>query len=115
MSINGSSYSNQAVQAQERTPLYIYCNVPANPNPTIRLRRSGTTDILKETSTSEVLSYSINRLQCSDTGNYTCSGESKEFNTKQKVFQINVNCESHYSRNLLTYYKMLAIRITWIS
>nr|XP_022307479.1 uncharacterized protein LOC111113475 [Crassostrea virginica] len=96
VSINGSSYSNQAVQAQERTPLYIYCNVPANPNPTIRLRRSGTTDILKETSTSEVLSYSINRLQCSDTGNYTCSGESKEFNTKQKVFQINVNCKPRF-------------------
>nr|XP_022306473.1 uncharacterized protein LOC111112896 [Crassostrea virginica] len=93
VSINGSTYSNQAVQAQERTTLHISCNVPGNPNPSICLRRSGSTEILKETSTSEVLNHSITRLQCSDTGSYTCSGESTGFDSKQRTFIVNVNCK----------------------
>nr|XP_022306469.1 carcinoembryonic antigen-related cell adhesion molecule 1-like isoform X2 [Crassostrea virginica] len=96
VSFNGSSYSNQAVQAQERTTLHISCNVPANPNPSIRLRRSGSTDILTETSTSEVLSYSIPRLQCSDTGNYTCYGDLAGFTSKQTVFGVNVICKPRF-------------------
>nr|XP_022304398.1 uncharacterized protein LOC111111611 isoform X2 [Crassostrea virginica] len=98
LSINGSSYSNQAVQAQERTSLQISCNVSGNPNPSIRLRRSDSTDIITETSTSEVLIYSITRLQCSDTGNYTCSGDSEEsiFSSKQKVFGVIVNCKPRF-------------------
>nr|XP_022306464.1 uncharacterized protein LOC111112891 isoform X2 [Crassostrea virginica] len=98
VSINGSSYSNQAVQAQERTSLQISCNVSGNPKPSIRLRRSGSTDILNETSRSEVLNHSITRLQCSDTGNYTCSGDSEEsmFSSKQKVFGVNVNCKPRF-------------------
>ena len=93
MSINGSIYSNQAVQAQERTALHISCNVPGNPYPSIRLQRSGSADILKETSTSEVLNHFITRLQCYDTGSYTCSGESTGFDSKQRTFIVNVNCE----------------------
>ncbi|XP_078330712.1 uncharacterized protein LOC111112896 [Crassostrea virginica] len=93
VSINGSTYSNQAVQAQERTTLHISCNVPGNPNPSICLRRNGSTDILKETSTSEVLNHSITRLQCSDTGSYTCSGESTGFDSKQRTLIVNVNCK----------------------
>nr|XP_022311308.1 uncharacterized protein LOC111116600 [Crassostrea virginica] len=96
VSFNGSSYSNQAVQTQERTTLHISCNVPANPNPSIRLRRSGSTDILTETSTSEVLSYSIPRLQCSDTGNYTCTGDLTGFTSKQTVFGVNVICKPRF-------------------
>ena len=101
VSINGSSYSNQAVQAQERTSLHISCNVSGNPNPSIRLLRRGSTDILIETSTSEMLNHSITRLQCYDTGNYTCSGESTEFDSKEKVFLVNVNCELQLCRYLI--------------
>ena len=95
ISINGSTYSNQAVQAQERTTLHIFCNVRGNPSPSIRLRTSGSADILKETSKSEVLNHMhyITRLQCSDTGNYTCSGESTGFDGKERIFIVNVNCE----------------------
>nr|XP_022306466.1 uncharacterized protein LOC111112893 [Crassostrea virginica] len=92
ISINGSTYSNQAVQAQERTTLHISCNVRGNPYPSIRLQRSGSTDILKETSATEVLSYSITRLQCYDTGYYTCSGESTGFDSKERIFMVNINC-----------------------
>nr|XP_022311307.1 uncharacterized protein LOC111116599 [Crassostrea virginica] len=97
VSINGSSYSNQAVQAQERTSLHISCNVSANPKPSIHLRRSGSTDILTETSTSEVLNHSIIQLQCSDTGNYTCTGNLTGFNSKQTVFGVNVNCKPRFN------------------
>nr|XP_022306370.1 uncharacterized protein LOC111112826 isoform X2 [Crassostrea virginica] len=101
VSINGSSFSNQAVQAQERTSLLISCNVSGNPNPSLRLRRSGSTDILTETSTSELLSYFITRLQCSDTDNYICSGESTGFDSKQTVFGVNVNCNGFSTMGLL--------------
>nr|XP_022306465.1 uncharacterized protein LOC111112892 [Crassostrea virginica] len=98
VSINESSYSNQAVQAQERTSLHISCNVSGNPDPSIRLLKRGSTDILIETSTSEMLNHSITRLQCSDTGNYTCSGDSEEsiFSSKQKVFGVIVNCKPRF-------------------
>nr|XP_022311865.1 uncharacterized protein LOC111117083 isoform X2 [Crassostrea virginica] len=96
VSINGSSYSKQAVQAQERTSLHISCNVSGNPNPSIHLRRSGSTDILNETSRSEVLNHSITRLQCSDTGNYTCYGDLAGFTSKQTIFGVNVNCKPRF-------------------
>nr|XP_022307478.1 uncharacterized protein LOC111113474 [Crassostrea virginica] len=97
VSFNGSSYSNQAVQAMERTSLLISCSVSANPKPSIRLRRSGSTDILTETSTSEVLNHSIIQLQCSDTGNYTCTGNLTGFNSKQTVFGVYVNCNPRFN------------------
>ena len=108
MSINGSSYSNQAVQAQERTSLLISCNVSGNPNPSIRLRRSGSTDILTQTSTSEVLNHSIPRLQCSDTDNYTCTGDLTGFTSKQTIFGVNVNCELHFHQY---FYKTLTVNL----
>ncbi|XP_078330709.1 neural cell adhesion molecule 2-like [Crassostrea virginica] len=116
VTINGSSYSNEAVQAQERTSLHISCNVSGNPNPSIRLRRSGSTDILTETSTSEVLNHSITRLQCYDTGNYTCTGQSTGFDSKQKIFGLNVNYIPQPPKNFTAYsYAPGFINLTWLS
>ena len=80
---------------QDMTSLHLYCHVNGNPNPTIRLRRGVNANVIAETNDTKWLNHTctINSLQCSDTDEYTCSGELTGLPSKKIVFRINVICK----------------------
>ena len=90
---NSPIYTSQEVQVQENTSLHLYCHVNGNPNPTIRLRRGLNSNVIAEANSTKWLNHTINSLQCSDTDEYTCSGDSTGLPSKKIVFRINVICK----------------------
>ncbi|XP_078329740.1 uncharacterized protein LOC111116774 isoform X2 [Crassostrea virginica] len=96
---NAPIYSYQEVQVQEMTSLHLYCHVNGNPNPTIRLHRSVNANVIAETNGTKWLNHTINSLQCSDTDEYTCSGDSTGLPSKKIVFRINVICDLRLNSN----------------
>ena len=90
---NSPLYTYQEVLVQEKTPLHLFCHVNGNPNPTIRLHRSVNANIIAETNSSTWLNHTIASLQCSDTDEYTCTGETKGITSRKKVVRINVLCK----------------------
>nr|XP_022311868.1 uncharacterized protein LOC111117085 isoform X2 [Crassostrea virginica] len=90
---NSPLYTYQEVLVQEKTPLHLFCHVNGNPNPTIRLHRGVNANIIAETNSSTWLNHTIASLQCSDTDEYTCTGETKGLTSRKKVVRINVLCD----------------------
>nr|XP_022306368.1 uncharacterized protein LOC111112825 isoform X2 [Crassostrea virginica] len=96
---NSPIYTSQEVQVWENTSLHLYCHVNGNPNPTIRLHRGVNANVITETNSTKWLNHTINSLQCSDTDEYTCSGDSTGLPSKKKVFRINVICDLRLNNN----------------
>nr|XP_022304826.1 uncharacterized protein LOC111111928 [Crassostrea virginica] len=84
---------NHPVEIREGEKLRLSCYVNGNPVPIITLKREdGDSTILKSTS-GDWLNYTTS-ARCSDMGTYKCTGISAVFNNTEKLFGINVICNT---------------------
>nr|XP_022306353.1 uncharacterized protein LOC111112816 isoform X3 [Crassostrea virginica] len=85
---NSPIYTYEELQVQENTSLHLHCHVNSNPTPTIRLHRGGNANVIAETNSTNWLNHTIYSLQCSDSDEYTCTGDLR-LNSKDTVELIN--------------------------
>ncbi|XP_062599534.1 uncharacterized protein LOC134261078 isoform X1 [Saccostrea cucullata] len=89
--INGNLQNSLTVD--ERSPLFLACNMEGNPIPDTILKELTGNKILVQRSTTW-LNHTLRReAVCSDTSTYSCEGSSSEFERKIQSFLINVRCD----------------------
>ncbi|XP_062602467.1 uncharacterized protein LOC134264193 [Saccostrea cucullata] len=96
--INGKM--QEAVDLKERDPLGLSCFAAGNPTPIVTLRKVSRNKILKTVPQSWLNYTDVGRAQYSDTGNYTCEGQSAEFGRKDRLFTVNVKCDLQLDTSL---------------
>nr|XP_022304273.1 uncharacterized protein LOC111111531 isoform X2 [Crassostrea virginica] len=97
---------NHTVKIKEGKEFQISCNVNGNPEPKMTLRKVASDSKINQSTSGDWLNHTMKSLQCSDIGTYKCTGMSPGFNNTEKMFRINVTCDTRldYSLPMKTLY-----------
>nr|XP_022303195.1 uncharacterized protein LOC111110851 isoform X2 [Crassostrea virginica] len=97
---------NHSVEIREGGQLRLSCNVNGNPVPKITLQKVASDSKINQSTSGDWLNHTMQSLQCSNIGTYKCTGMSPGFNNTEKMFRINVTCDTRldYSLPMKTLY-----------
>nr|XP_022305637.1 uncharacterized protein LOC111112440 isoform X2 [Crassostrea virginica] len=103
---NKNGEPNHPVEIREGGQLRLSCNVNGNPVPKITLQKVAGDSKINQSTSGDWLNHTMQSLECSNIGTYKCTGMSPGFNDTEKMFRINVSCDTRldYSLPMKTLY-----------